>query len=89
MIELLFILIRAQLASHDSVTSQLQKERDLAQDELDNMNSVLEQETASLKFQLSTIQMELAQERKVRINQHSPCLEVAYKQNYVITGRGS
>ena len=64
-IELLFILIRAHLASHDSVTSQLQKERDLAQDELDNMNSVLEQETASLKFQLSTIQMELAQERKV------------------------
>lgn len=59
------ILFRAQLASHDSVKSLLQKERDLAQDELANMNSVLEQETASLKFQLSTVQMELAQERKV------------------------
>ena len=68
--------------------SQLQKERDLAQDELDNMNSVLEQETASLKFQLSTIQMELAQERKVRIRINH-CLEVAYKQNCVITDRGS
>lgn len=53
------------MASHDTVTSQLQKERDLAQEELANMNSVLEQETASLKFQLSTVQMELAQERKV------------------------
>lgn len=53
------------MASRDTVTSQLQKERDLAQDEVDSMNSVLEQETASLKFQLSTIQMELAQERKV------------------------
>lgn len=63
----LFILIRAQLASRDSVTSRLQKERDLAQDELANMNSVLEQETASLKFQLSTLQMELAQEQKVTI----------------------
>ena len=59
------ILFRAHLASHDSVKSLLQKERDLAQDELANMNSVLEQETASLKFQLSTVQMELAQERKV------------------------
>ena len=64
-IRIIIILIRAQLVSHDSVTSQLQKERDLAQDEVDSMNSVLEQETASLKFQLSTIQMELAQERKV------------------------
>ena len=59
------ILIRARVASHDSVTLQLQRERDLAQDELANMNSVLEQETASLKFQLSTLQMELAQQRKV------------------------
>ena len=49
------------------MTLRLQKERDLAQDELANMNAVLEQETASLKFQLSTLQMELAQEQKVNV----------------------
>ena len=53
------------MESHNSITLQIKKERDLAQEELANMNSIVEQETASLKFELSTIQMELGQERKV------------------------
>ena len=87
------ILFRAQLASHDSVKSLLQKERDLAQDELANMNSVLEQETASLKFQLSTVQMELAQERKViqyKLLEDTPLLflifTLHFQSDHVIMG---
>jgi len=53
------------VSSHDNIVRQLQKERDLARDELANMHSVVDQETASLRFQLSTVQMELKQAKKV------------------------
>ena len=61
----IIVPIRSRVTSHDNVVRQLQKERDLAQDELANMHSVLDQETASLRFQLSTVQMELKQAKKV------------------------
>jgi len=57
--------IRSRVSSHDNVVCKLQKERDLAQDELANSHSVLDQETASLRFQLSTVEMELKQAKKV------------------------
>ena len=74
----IIVPIRSRVTSHDNVVRQLQKERDLAQDELANMHSVLDQETASLRFQLSTVQMELKQAKKVIAAVVCACLMSLY-----------
>ena len=61
-----------ELKSLKTSRDELEKERDLAQEEVKSMHGLVEQETASLRFQLSTTNIQLQQNNEARITVKPP-----------------
>ena len=64
--------ITEELKSLKMSRDELEKERDLAQEEVKSMHGLVEQETASLRFQLSTTNIQLQQNNEARITVKPP-----------------